>query len=208
MGVRIAAAALLAATAGCPADDTALPDGGGTDGGTELRVEWTGRPAALPAALSSDLTLERAMLRTEDLRVVGDASTLELRREELEWERDAAPAPDVVAGAPPGLYSRLLFEVEGEGDEYSYELSGMVRVGTTTRPFLIRDREELAISLDFSIMLKAGASARIPVRVELDKLVEAVDFAQVPVQGGTYLVEDGAQLASVRDKLRQAFSVH
>jgi hypothetical protein len=161
--------------------------------------------------VASEATLERAVFRTHDLRVVGDAGPIELDRKSLEWARGIVPAPDIPAGAPTGLYSRLLFELEGDddggGEEYAYELVGTARVGATTRPFTIRDAGEVELSLEFSIMLRAGEAARIPVRVELDKLVEAVDFAQVPVIDGRFLVESGAQLAAVRDKAREAFSI-
>lgn len=204
---RFAVLALLGAAAtGCPADPGTTDADGGTTG---LRVEWAGKPEALPSQVSSEVTLERAVFRTHDLRVVGDAGPIELDRKSLEWTRGIVPAPDVPPGAPTGLYSRLLFDLEGDDDgaEYAYELVGTARVGSTTRPFTIRDRGELAVSLDFSIMLRAGEDARIPVRVELDKLVEAVDFAQAPVDDGRFLVEGGAQLAAVRDKLREAFGV-
>ncbi|HWU85699.1 MAG TPA: hypothetical protein VN253_00385 [Kofleriaceae bacterium] len=202
--LRCTALALLAVTVGCPADDTTLPDGGATD----LRVEWTGQPATLPDQVSSEATLERAVFRPHDLRVVGDAGPIRLDRQTLEWARGINPAPDVVAGAPPGLYSRLLFDLEGDDGSYGYELIGTARVNSTTRPFTIRDRGELSLSVEFSIMLPAGAAERIPVRVELDKLVEAVDFSQAPVVDGRYLVEDATQLSAVRAKLREAFSVH
>jgi len=63
------------------------------------------------------------------------------------------------------------------------------------------------VSLEFSIMLPAGATARIPVLVELDKLVEAVDFAQAPIDDGQFLVEGGPPLDAVRAKLREAFAI-
>lgn len=209
--LRFAVLALLgAAAAGCPGDPGTGPDA--ADGGTtELRIEWIGLPASLPGAVSSTATLERAKFRPDDLRVVGDAGPIELDRETLEWASGIVPTPDVPAGAPPGLYSRLLFELEGDddggGDEYAYELVGTARVGSTTRPFTIRDRGELELSLDFSIMLRAGSGARIPVRVDLGKLVEAVDFAQVPVVDGQFLVEDGPPLAAVRAVVRDAFGI-
>jgi hypothetical protein len=204
---RIAVLALLGAATGCPADPGPPdPDAGGTG----LRVEWAGRPEVLPAQLSPEVTLERAVFRPHELRVVGDAGPIGLGRKTLEWARGIVPAPDVPAGAPTGLYSRLLFELEGgeDGAEYAYELVGTARVGSTTRPFTIRDRGELGVSLEFSIMLRAGEDARIPVRVELDKLVEAVDFAQAPVDDGRFLVETGTPLAAVRAALRDAFGVH
>ena len=208
--LRFAVLALLgAAAAGCPGDPTAGPDA--PDGGTtELRIEWAGRPEALPAAVASTATLERAVFRLDDLRVVGDAGPIDLDHETLAWSSGIVPTPDVPAGAPPGLYSRLLFKLDGDddgSDEYAYELVGTARVGTTTRPFTIRDRGELSVSLEFSIMLPAGATARIPVLVELDKLVEAVDFAQAPIDDGQFLVEGGPALDAVRAKLREAFVI-
>jgi hypothetical protein len=207
---RIALLALLGAAAtGCPGEPPGPPDADA--GATGLRVEWAGRPEVLPAQVSSEVTLDRAVFRTHELRVVGDAGPIGLDRETLEWARGIVPAPDVPAGAPTGLYSRLLFELEGDddgGEEYAYELVGTARVGSTMRPFTIRDAGELEVMLEFSIMLRAGEGARIPVRVELDKLVEAVDFAQAPVDDGRFLVEGGAQLAAVRAKLREAFGVH
>ena len=201
--LRFAALALLAAASGCPADDTIAPDGGST----ELRIEWTGQPASIPGEVSTTATLERAVFRLDDPRVVGDAGSMELDRETLEWARGIVPAPDVLAGAAPGLYSRLLFEVKGDDDEYSYELIGTARVGSTTRPFTIRDRDDLSVSLEFSILLRAGDTARLPVRIDLDRLVEAVDFAQAPVEDGRFLVEDGLQLDAVRAVLRGAFAL-
>ena len=205
--LRFAALAVLGLAAGCPTDDIGLPDGGGS---TQLRVEWTGQPATLPSPLTNAITLERAVFYPQDLRVVGDAGPISFDRRSLEWARDVSPTADVVPGAPPGLYSRLLFDLEGGKTDtpYAYELTGTARVGTTTRPFTIRDPGDLEISIELSTMLRAGETARIPIRADLDKLVEVVDFALADVEDGQFLVEDGVQLAAVRDKLREAFAVH
>jgi hypothetical protein len=204
-------AALAVAAAGCPVERPPVPpvDSGGGNG---LIITWESRPRVIPSEPSSDATIERASFRQDDLRLVGDAGTIKLDRDELEWARGITPTALPVAGAVPGLYSRLLFELEGDDDvgreEYAYEITGTVKVNDSFEPFTIRDTGELTMTLDFSVMLPVGGDATIPVRVEIDKIVDAVDFAQVGKQDGRYLVENGSpQLAAVRAAVRAAFRV-
>lgn len=207
--LRIALIAVVAmAATGCPADDTTTPPDG--TGGGALSVTWESQPGVIPSEPSSDATIERVVFLQNGLRVVGDAGTFDLDRDELEWSRGIVPTALPVADAAPGLYSRLLFDLDGdEGDgDYAYEITGTVKVSTAFQPFTIRDTEDLALSLDFSIMLPVGGSATIPVRIAIDKIVEAVDFAQVPMEDGRYLVEsDSPQISAVRAAVSAAFSV-
>lgn len=214
------AAALAVTAAGCEiGDNPTRPDGGGggngdgggTDG-TGLTVTWESQPSTLPSTPSSNITIERAVVHQDDLRVVGDAGTFPLDRDELAWAQGTAPAALPVPSAPPGLYSKLLFDLDGDTDgstvEYAYEITGTVKVNDVTRPFTIRDTSEIALSLDFSIELRIGGSATIPVRLELDRIVNAVDFQQVSLDNGRYLVENGSgQMTAVRAAVRAAFGV-
>lgn len=211
------AAALAVIAAGCEIGDSATPpDGGGgsidssVPVGTGLTVTWESQPSQLPSALSPDVTIERAVVHQDDLRVVGDAGTFPLDRGALEWAQGIAPTELPVPSAPPGLYSRLLFELDGDtgggSEQYAYEIVGTARVNGTTRPFTIRDTSELTLSLDFSIELRIGGSATIPVRLELDRIVNAVDFDQLSPNNGRYLVENGhPQMPAVRAAVRAAF---
>jgi hypothetical protein len=206
----IAAVAMTAA--GCETGDTAPPPVDGPGGGG-LSIVWSSRPAVIPSEPSSDITIERAVFHQEELRVVGDAGPFDLKREELEWSRGIVPTALPVTGALPGLYSRLLFELDGDDDqgeeEYAYEITGTVKVTDTFRPFTVRDTSGADLMLEFSIALPAGASATIPVRVEIDKIVEAVDFQSVPMQSGRYLVDQSSsQIAAVRAAVRAAFGIH
>jgi hypothetical protein len=208
----ILAAAVVTAVAGCPGDaPPAPPPDGGPLPGTGLTITWTSQPATIPGQPSSDLSIERAAFLQDELRLVGDAGPVPLDRDQLEWAAGTAPAALPVAGAAPGLYSRLLFELEGDeegDDEYAYEITGQVRVNGDLEPFTIRDTGELTMSLDFSIMFPAGGSATIPVRIDLEAIVEAVDFSSVPFQNGRYLVEGGSsQLSAVRTAVRGAIAV-
>lgn len=212
--LRIAlTAVVVTAAAGCPGDvppDPMPPDGGPLPG-TGLTITWASQPATLPGQPSADVMIERAVFRQDDLRLVGDAGPVTLDRDRLEWAAGTSPAALPVTGAAPGLYSRLLFELEGDeegDDEYAYEITGQVKVNGDFEPFTIRDTGELAMSLDFSIMFPAGGSATIPVRIDLDDIVGAVDFSSVPFQNGRYLVENGnSQLSDVRSAVRGAIVV-
>ncbi len=212
--LRIAlVAALAVAAAGCPVERPPVPpvDSGGGEG-NGLIITWQSQPGVIPSEPTANTTIERVAFELHDLRLVGDAGTLELDRDELEWSRGITPTALPVTGAVPGLYSRLLFELEGDDDpgdeEYAYEITGTVKVNASFEPFTIRDTGELNLTLDFSVMLAVGGDAAIPVRVDIDKIVGAVDFSQVQKEDGRYLVENGSpQLSAVRTAVRGAFAV-
>lgn len=206
-------AALSVAAAGCPVERPPVPpvDSGG-GGGNGLIITWESQPGVIPSEPTANTTIERVELRQDELRLVGDAGTIQLDRDELEWARGITPTALPVAGAVPGLYSRLLFELEGDDDggkeEYAYEITGTVKVNASFEPFTIRDTGELTMMLDFSVMLAVGGDATIPVRVDIDRIVGAVDFSQVQKEDGRYLVENGSpQLSAVRTAVRAAFGV-
>jgi len=208
----IFAVAVVTAATGCfvgedppPGDD----DGGGGGGG--LTIEWNGHPGTIPSEPSSDITIDRAVFHLDDLRLVGDAGPIDLDRDQLEWSRGVVPTALPVMGALPGLYSRLLFELDGSDDgevEYAYEITGTVKVNDTFRPYTVRDTGDLALSLDFSIMLPAGGAATIPVRIEIDKIINVINFSQVSQQDGRYLVDNSSpQISNLRAAVPAAFGV-
>jgi len=207
--IAIVAAVATAAT-GCWVGDPYTPPD--DSGGGGLTIQWSSRPEAIPSTPSSDRTIDRAVFRQDDLRLVGDAGTFPLDRDKLTWERGIVPTPLPVMGAAPGLYSRLLFELDGSDgseEEYAYEITGTVKVNDTFQPFTIRDTSDLALSLEFSIMLTAGQSAIIPVRIEIDKMAGAVNFQSVSMVDGRYLVDkDSSQISAVRAAVRDAIGVH
>lgn len=208
--IAVALAAAMALT-GCPiGDDPPPPPPDGPPGGSGLTITWTSRPAQIPGALSPDLRIDRAAFRQDDLRVEGEPGTARLDRDELEWASGVTPADLPVTGASPGLYALLSFKLEGdeEDDEYAYEITGSVRVNGQDREFTIRDTNNFGISLGFSITLPAGGTATIPVHVDLDELVNAVDFEQLQPEDGKYLVDrNSSQISEVRNAIRGAFGV-
>ncbi|MBA3822223.1 MAG: hypothetical protein H0X17_25280 [Deltaproteobacteria bacterium] len=212
----LAVLALLAGTGltGCPGDDGGPTDAGDANDandandGAGLAITWESRPDTIPGDTSSGNTIASAMFRLENLRVVGDAGPLTVGALTLQWAAGVVPAAVTVEQAPPGLYSRLLFDLAPGPTGFAYEITGTVEVNGASRPFTIRDRAARSLSLDYSITLPPGGRATIPVRVESDRLVEAIDFDPLPFANGRYLVEDDATLAAVRAELASSLGVH
>jgi hypothetical protein len=209
--ITFAVAVATAATGCFVGNDPPGDDGDDGGGGGGLTIEWNGQPSTIPSEPSSDITIDRAVFHLDDLRLVGDAGPIDLDRDKLEWSRGIVPTALPVMGALPGLYSRLLFDLDGSDDgevTYAYEITGTVKVNDSFQPYTLRDTSDLTLSLDFSIMLPAGGIATIPVRIEINKVVEVINFSQVSTQDGRYLVDDTSpQISNVRAAVRAAFSV-
>lgn len=197
--------------AGCPADDVGGPDAA-TSSGVELR--WVTRPTTVPGAVDPELDLTSATLHLRNLRLVGDAGAGDPRTTmatvDLSWSAGAAPAPAGFPDAPPGLYARLLCDLDRGAAPFAFELTGTVVTDDDQRePFAIRDTAPLAIDADFSIDAAPGVRTAIVVRVELDAVVEGLDFDAAPVIEGVRVIGPGdPQLTAVRDKLDDALGVH
>jgi hypothetical protein len=175
----------------------------------QLRVAWTARPDPIPGSVGSNNTVEHAVFRTRDLRVIGDVTPAPLARFALEWGAGVTPVARAFPDAQLGTYSRLLFALDPGSDRFSYEISGHAEVQNVTYAYVIRDPQPASIALDFTITLPPGGTATIPVRVEIDKLVNRVDFRQVAVVDNQLIVDDtSSQIAAVRNELAQAFGVH
>jgi hypothetical protein len=206
---RLAIAALLGmGLTACPAEPPVPPPdgGGGEEGG--LSIVWEGRPPALPAEVSGDLTIDRVTFRLDDLRVVGDGGSIDIDLKDLAWSSAGAPGPVPVLDASPGRYSRLAFELDGDDEgelAYAFEIEGKVKVNNVTSPFTIHDTSDLALSLECTIELEVGKPAQLRVRVDLGKLAEVVDFGSLTPTNGRYVVEDGSELDKVRDEAKKAF---
>jgi hypothetical protein len=175
----------------------------------QLRVAWTARPDPIPGSAGSNTTVEHAVFRTRDLRVIGDVTPAPLARFALEWGTGVPPMARAFPDAQLGTYSRLLFSLDPGSDRFSYEISGHTEVQNVTYAYVIRDPQPASVALDFTITLPPGGAATIPVRVEVDKLVNRVDFRQVALVDNQLVVDDtSSQIAGVRNQLAQAFGVH
>lgn len=190
--------------AGCPAGgDDANVDGG--PDATGLTVTWSVTPPT-PGPIRTGLDVQELHISYSSVRLIGDAAPGDARtsagRTELEWER-SVPVPLDFPAAPPGLYAVLELGVGG-GDE-AFAIHGMVDRGGTPIPFEIEDEAPNPVTLGLAVELRAGASATVPVRVELAQVLAAVDFDALPVVNGHIeLHRNDPQMARVRSALATA----
>jgi len=201
---------MLLVLAGCPADDHSSPD---ATPGTGLIVGWVTHPQMVPGPVEDDYSLSSVAIGLRNLRVVGDAGAGDPRTTapvvDLAWSDKVQPRDVAFPDAPPGLYSRMLASVERGAAPYAFELRGTVMTMTGLEPYVIRDVDALAVDMDFQIVADPGTSTTIVVRVELDDVLDAADFAAAPVIDGARTIETGdAQMPSIRSHLAEAFGVH
>lgn len=216
--MRVLAGLLLLATA-CGGDGggPVLVDGAaGADGAsssdapssaTGLVVTLTADPA-LPGMVRSDVVVTRALFRVKTLEVVGDAGSGGTMQADLEldWSAATQPLPVQFPFAPPGLYSQVTLDIDGDVAEPSYEITGMAMVGGAMAPFAIIDTGRLEVDVrNFDVTLPPNGMATLPVRLDLRDALE-LDFDQLDNVGGVWtLGPTHALIDGFRDDLDEAF---
>jgi hypothetical protein len=181
------------------------------DSGLELR--WTA------AGLDGDaVTIDECRLWLADLRIVGDAAPGDdrtyLAKAEVKLD-GGAPPTQYFDDAPPGRYSTVDFGTEGLSDnEPAWRLRGSVRIdgeGGDDDPvdLEIEDEEGFARSLPLAgLVLAAGETRRILVEVDLDAVLDGVDWSAMPREEGRIeLDDDDPELAAFRARLVTAITV-
>lgn len=204
----------LLVLAGCPAGDDAQ-DGNdddiadaGVDGGgdvTGLVLTWESR-LPIPGSVEDDLTVQSMRFGFTNLRLEGDAGTVPVERSELAWSAGVTPENDVIESAPAGVYSSLQAMLAAPSAMFAFEIQGTYNGA----PYSLRDSAALPLAVDFGsgLHLVAGGGLVIDVRVDIDDVVDEVDFTMLPIENGTLVLGPGdPQLPRLRDSVADAFDV-
>lgn len=195
--------------AGCPAGGDDVGADGGVDA-TQLIVTWTASPA-LPGPVGARVEVHELRIAYSSLRVLGDAAPGDRRTSrdftDAEWESDRTPRPIDFPSAPPGLYASVELGVGGGPEELA--IHGTVDLGGGAPiPFEIEDEASNPVVLDLAVDLRPGASATVPLVVDLGPVLAAVPFEQLPVVAGHIsLHRDDPRMGPVRAAMAAAVTV-
>jgi hypothetical protein len=184
------------------ADDGTLP-------GLGMFVDWRAKPA-LPGVVTDRITVSDATFQLDHLQVLGDNMT-DTRtihsRYLLTWAVSNKPEQERFPDAPVGLYSKISFLMtNGNLGENTYEIHGTWRnPANVVRPFEIRDRVQVPVSLDCSATLPVAGSANLAIRVDLSNALAGIDFTQLEDDDSGLELKEGPQLVAFRARLMDAF---
>lgn len=196
------AAGFVVLLAGCPvgtADDQEIDASGGGDGSgatSGLTVTWGCTPD-VPGPLTADLRVDDVRLQASSLRVIGDSAAPGDARTsrapiDLRWRDNSgvpeAPADIELDAAPAGLYSRIELGTGGSAEHLT--IKGEVRVRGEWRDFEIEDERAHAVVKNIVLALAPGQHATIPITIDLDVLLAAVPFDDLPSDDGTIVFPD------------------
>jgi hypothetical protein len=194
--------------------DTGSHDGSdGPQASSGVFVEWRAKPA-LPGQVTDRITVTDVTFQLDHLQVLGDNTTVTDTRTIhsrylLGWSGTGKPAQEQFPDAPIGLYSKISFLMtNGNLGENTYEIHGTWRDPTNViKPFEIRDRALVVVSLDCSATLPVGGSANLAIRVDLSNALNGIDFTMLENEDGGLELKDGPQLIDFRTRLRDAFKL-
>jgi hypothetical protein len=191
-----------------PSDAASSVDGfGANDAAAQggLTVTWDAQPM-LPGPLGNGVAISSVKFKLARLEVIGDTgSTVETTQSNFDvvWSAAFTPFPITFSFAQPGLYSKVSLQIDGNVVAPSYEILGSVLIGGTTEPFKITDTAVLQADIDgYDVALMAGGSMSVPIRVDLQDAIDAVDFAMLPAPGGVRTMDQNTTgIAAVRSQL-------
>lgn len=149
--------------------------------------------------------LDGVHIELEDVRAIGDAGVTLPSALSLDWNDVLIPAPFVIRGAAPGLYSQLRAPV------LKYELYGSVLVGGARVPFEIVDTPPASFGVEIGLVncvVEAGETKSAPVTFDSKEIVEAIVWDDVVPDSDGVLRIDGNDLsliAVVREHLEESF---
>jgi hypothetical protein len=155
-----------------------------------------------PGDLGNGLSIARAIVALDNLRVVGDAAPGDPRTtvssREIVWEEAALPAPIAFGDAPGGMYSQLSLRIDGHVAGPSIDVRGTT-MGTEYR---IVDDMPSAVTLPIDVEFQPPSPTVIRLAVDFETVLRALDFSVIPPENGRIELDNGnPQMAVFRARL-------
>jgi len=191
-----------------PSSSDAFPSSDGPSQQSGLTVTWAAQPA-IPGSFATNVVIDSVKLKIARLEVIGDTgSTTNTTTTDFDaiWSMTGGPFPIPFFFAQPGLYSRVSLQIDGKLMAPSYEVTGSVLIGSTNEMFTITDTAALPVDVSgYSVALMAGQAEDVPIRVDMQPVINAVDFAMLPVIAGKRtMTQNTAGIAAVRAALQSS----
>lgn len=169
-----------------------------------LTVTWSAQPS-IPGPFSG-VQVSSLKLRVARLEVIGDtgSSTGTTKTDfDVPWSAITTPFPINFFAAEPGVYSNVSLQLDGKVVAPSYEILGTVVINGATELFKISDTAALSVDITgFDLTLMAGDAVEVPIRVDLDEVLDAVNFAMLPTDMNVRTMnQNSIGIAAVRTAL-------
>jgi hypothetical protein len=174
-----------------------------------LIVTWRAQPS-LPGKISDKIMVTDVVFQLEHLQLVSDASSDHTThsRLQLEWDSGGAPPDEVFEDAPVAHYQQIVLDMRSDARppfSYAYQIEGTWQDDEDSGPFRIADPTILQVPVACDVMLPASGSVTVAVRLDLRNALNAINFKNLPMDGGVRVLSSGKQLVDLRDQLRHAF---
>lgn len=192
------------ALGGCPGPSDPSPDGP-INNDLGVHLAWkTQHPTIVPGPAKGSVNITSATFNLSNMRLVGDAgpgdSRTQLSQLSLAWSEGVAPMSHAFVDAPPGIYSRVVFELEPEAG-VAFEITGTTKIQNVDTPFRIVDGANMNnISVGHKrATLPPGGKVDMAVRLDFEEVVNKIDLNVLElVEGVLLLDENDAQIDEVR----------
>lgn len=156
-----------------------------------------------------EAVLDTAEIILRDVRAIGDAAPGGETRADvftLTWVADDKELL-VFGDAPPGIYSLLRAQI------VSWDITGTVDPeGEDDVPFHISDvpSTSVSVSVGIDVTLMAGADQTVRIDVELEDIIEDINWDEAPEDDdGTLIVtSQHPAIDDIRESLSNAFDLH
>lgn len=205
---------VLLVLVGCHGAGSVTPDASTEPDGPPrslgMTVTWTARPA-LPGLVTDKILVTDAVFQLEHLQLISDAGADDRTtdtRLQLEWSALGSPSDEVFPEAPVARYQQILLDMRSDVRPpyaFSYQIQGIWQDEGNARPFRIADPDMLEVPIPCDVVLQANSSMSVPVRIDLSKALDGIDFKSLPDNDGVLVLGSGSsQLLDLRDELIQS----
>jgi len=163
---------------------------------------------------TADVEITKVTIGATTIRAIGDAAPGDVRttrdKYQFEWRDNLSPIPLIFTSAPPGLYSRVDFQVNDSAvSADAINIIGHARRGGMLLPFEIdNNNSEIPIDVGINTVLAPREVAMTTIELDVADLVDDIDWTTVTVTGDgrLYITDGDPAMTNIVSNLATAFT--